>query len=109
MLREIPIKKFPALTAETAPLDSADLFAGILQAPRKEGVDIASMRQILKILDALEAVKKSQATILLLDEAAWNFLRARVEENLWAFYHRAFIEVTDDIISAAAVNPNAPD
>ncbi len=26
----------------------------------------------------------------------------------WAFYHPAFIEITDDVNNAASVDPNAP-
>ncbi len=107
MLRSIPLKVFPAVHDKSPELQTLDILQSTLEAPRPGGIDVATMRQTAKLLDAIEVVRACGSNVLKLDEILWQFLKDRIETNVWAFYHRAFLEVTDDVITAASVDPNA--
>ena len=112
MLRSIPLRtrdaQLPDQTGEPRPLTWAYLVRAVLLAPRRNGVQVAELRQIGKVLDALDAAEAAGKTELLLDEAQWNYLRGAVEAHPWGAYVPDVIVFADDVLAAAQVDPNAP-
>ena len=108
MLRKIAFKTFPPINGVEGDVTSQALLETVVASRQKNGETLATMRSAIKVMDALEAAKAAGATELLLDEASWQFLKGRVETMTWAFAHRAFVELSDDVIGAAKFDPNAP-
>jgi len=80
-------------------LDYRDTIENAVRAPldRQTGATIDEMRKGIRILDALDASKND---VLELEDADWDFLRAKVERLPWAFTDRRFIQFYDDIMQA---------
>ena len=112
MLRSIPLRtrdiKLPNEKGELCQLTWAYLLRAVLTAPRRNGVQINELRQIGKVLDALEAAEMAGRGELLLDEAQWNYLLGAVDAHAWGAYVPDIIVFTDDVLAAAQVDPNAP-
>lgn len=106
-MRRIPLKTHeianPADGARS-PVTTADLVRSVCTSPlqRGESFDVAKMRRIFRIVDALDALGPA-ADALLLEDADWSLLRDRVQAFPFAFPHRAFVEFVDDVTGAAEV------
>lgn len=107
MLRSISLKTFAA-TEKLLELKTVDLLTTAAEAPPERGFDYPALKNVGKISAALDLVRVSGAHALKLDESSWNYLKDRIQAMRWAFYHPAFVEVTDDVVNAATIDPNAP-
>jgi hypothetical protein len=113
MLRKIQLKNFGPIFGGEQVFTTVVGIDMIVTAPllvndRAQPLSLPMMRQIGKILDALDTVKNSGADVLLLDETQWAFLKSRAENPPWVIYRRELLELTEDILNAPAFDPNAP-
>ena len=112
MLRAIPLRVVDAPVPDghggTHKIAWPALLRNVLEAPRPKGLQLAELRIIDRLLDALDSAERAGAPRLLVDEALWNYLVSAVEAHLWGAYLPAFVRFADDVISASAVDPNAP-
>ena len=64
---------------------------------RQAGASIDEMRKGIRILDALDAAKDD---IIGLEDADWEFLKAKLERFPWAGTDRRFLRFYDDVMNA---------
>ena len=113
MLRSIPLKPYTTkqmMQNEAGEIiayqpTGADLIRAILLARKPIGFAISDLRQIMQIMDALDAATGKDA--LLLDEGLWRTLNKMVAEHVWPVYDPCFIAFADDVANASKVDPNA--
>jgi hypothetical protein len=67
-----------------------------LPLDRTTGATIDEMRKGIRVLDALEHANGT----LELEDADWEFLKAKVERMPWARVDRRFVQFYDDVMGA---------
>lgn len=115
MLRSISLKSYTStqmIQNEAGEIvayqpSGSDLIRAILSARKPNGFAISDLRQIMQIMDALDAAAGKDA--LLLDEANWRTLNKMVTEHVWPVYDPCFIAFADDVANAEKVDPNKSD
>lgn len=71
----------------------------------RSGFDREANRRAMRILDALE--KAELGSVLVLEDADWDYLKARLANHTWAWADRAFEQFAVDIEQAAKDAPKA--
>ena len=80
-------------------IDYRTLVEAALRNPldRQTGATIPEMRQSIRVLDALD---RTEDEVLVLEDADWQHLKAKVEKMPWAMVDRRVLQFCDDIIDA---------
>lgn len=113
MLRSVPLKPYTStqmIQNEVGEIvayrpSGSDLIRAILSARKPNGFAISDLRQIMQIMDALDAAAGKD--VLLLDETNWRTLNKMVTEHVWPMYDPCFIAFADDVANVSKVDPNA--
>jgi hypothetical protein len=112
-LKHITLKNIPK--SETlAGFNYNENLTAIMSRPigGQGGIDVNEMRRVASILDKLEALKDSPtgAPVLVLEDAQWELVKARVTVWPWAMFHKVIVQFVDDIENAPnqAANTDTP-
>ncbi|MCC7202452.1 MAG: hypothetical protein IT393_07325 [Nitrospirae bacterium] len=77
-----------------------DVLEVIVKTPQdKQGILIAEMRSLIKILDKLEAANGS----MLLSSDEWNILKSRAGVFPWGMVSREIVQFVDDLEGAKEI------
>ncbi len=81
--------------------DAAVIKQIISVADPQTGMGLDEMRRGIKILDAIDAaVAKGDTGALVLEDAQWEFLCAKVRAFRWGVADLRFVELADSILNA---------
>lgn len=108
-MRKIPLTTRPVVEGSPFPgtvIDAAVIKTVITTPDPQRGMDLEDMRQGMKVLDALERVNGTNT--LILENAQWETLCARVRTFKWGIADRRFLDLADAILSAEEFTPPPP-
>lgn len=97
-MRQVPIKK---LKEENGPeLDYIEILRMLVRVPEdpRAGIGIEEIRKALRILDVLDGGTKDGH--VLLEDADYQYLAARVKAHKWPMATREIVEFYDDVVNA---------
>ena len=106
-LTDIPVSKdveFDPDTMKKITFSYRDTIKNVLQIPSdpKEGLKIAEIRNLIKIIDELETLNDGDN--LILEDDLYSVLKTRIDNNSWGYAHKVIVEFVDDIDHAKAVS-----
>lgn len=93
-MKTIAIRKF------ADGLTTLSLLGMALNAPVREGVDVAGIRRRIRVCDAVEAAEKGGAENLALEDADFATLCEVWKATPWTIPNRHIVTVDDDLTAA---------
>lgn len=87
-------------------LSYAEQFTLLLESASTQGKTIADIRKALAIMQKIDGAVAAMRDYVLLEDDEYAALRAQVDDSRWTVIDPAIVEMVDDLVNAATVDPN---